>query len=131
MYIILKGGREYKEGKEIAISNLRFDMEEEGDEDRRREAAIAATPVLQPNFQAESVSHEQLQKLKVLLIFCMQKCMQMISLSYDSDSLKKERKTYQSTLKTKIQMKTVKYCQNLQSDKSTSMLKILPFPIHT
>jgi hypothetical protein len=63
---MLKGGREYQEGKEIAISNLRFDMEEEGDEDRRREAAIAATPVLQPNFQAESVSHEQLQKLKEL-----------------------------------------------------------------
>jgi len=41
-------------------------MEEEGDKDRRREAAIAATPVLQPNFQAESVSHEQLQKLKEL-----------------------------------------------------------------
>lgn len=41
-------------------------MEEDGDKDRRREAAIAATPVLQPNFQAESVSHEQLQKLKEL-----------------------------------------------------------------
>lgn len=41
-------------------------MEEEGEEDRRREAAMAATPVLQPNFQGESVSHEQLQKLKEL-----------------------------------------------------------------
>lgn len=41
-------------------------MEEEGKEARRREAAMAATPVLQPNFQAESVSHEQLQKLKEL-----------------------------------------------------------------
>eukprot|EP00252_Welwitschia_mirabilis_P003660 TRINITY_DN13729_c0_g1_i1.p1 TRINITY_DN13729_c0_g1~~TRINITY_DN13729_c0_g1_i1.p1 ORF type:complete len:119 (-),score=29.27 TRINITY_DN13729_c0_g1_i1:171-527(-) len=40
--------------------------EEDLDIDRRREAAMAATPLLQPNFKSASISDQQLQKLKEL-----------------------------------------------------------------
>ncbi|KAH9306207.1 hypothetical protein KI387_010611, partial [Taxus chinensis] len=36
------------------------------EEDGRRETAMAATPLVQPNFQSSSISHTQLQKLKEL-----------------------------------------------------------------
>lgn len=45
----------------------RMEMEEE--EDRRREAAIASTPCLRPNFNPKGVTQHQLQKFRVSTLF--------------------------------------------------------------
>lgn len=46
----------------------KLSMEGEG-EDQRREAAIASTPCLQPNFNSRGLTKEQLAKFRVLYYF--------------------------------------------------------------
>lgn len=42
---------------------------EEGDDDARREAALAATRLLDPNFKPSKLTQSQLDKFKVILFF--------------------------------------------------------------
>lgn len=55
-----------------------------GDEDQRRESALASTPLFNPNFKSSKVSQAQLDKFKVLFL----SSLPSLSLGFLSDEIK-------------------------------------------